>query len=191
MRFLNDDRGHGERRASTGPYVPWPGSPAGPQDAPIPQDAPAPPRALVAAPPAVGGRGPDGRKKAAGTAVAALGAVAVLAGMVGMSPSGPMGPDQQRGHGWLESAAAQGWEKPAEATTCKDWSTVMTSPQRSAMAENMLESARHADGVMGEPPEVLVTTFASALSTSCAVSGVTVSKTAAELYQAQRTRFAS
>ncbi len=194
MRFLNDDRGHGAHRASTDPYVPWPGSPAGPQDAPIPQDAPPPPRAPVPEPRAVGARGPDGRKKAAGTAMAALGAVVVLAGMAGMNPPGPMAGGPGRGHGWAESAAAQGWDKPAEATTCKDWSTVMTSAQRSAMAENVLESARHSDGVGGEPPDALVTTFASALSASCAVGGgggVNVSQTAAELYQTQRPRFAS
>lgn len=113
-----------------------------------------------------------------GAAAATLGAVLIL---TSCSPSHTaVAPDKY----------TQTWATSYASTTCTDWTTRMTAPQRWAAAADMLTGARNkGDGGTGLPSDALVTTFMGGIGTACVVETMTITDVAVGLYMTERARF--
>jgi hypothetical protein len=141
--------------------------------------------------------------RAGGAAVIAL-AVTVLGGCGGngppsagggghttptpASPSADGSASPSGGHSSSDGAAGR---SPYAATTCAQWTTKLSEPQRKAAARTLLGRERQRDGATGTPPSRLVVIFERDVTQACAGDRKsTIADTADAVYQIAHKDFA-
>jgi hypothetical protein len=130
--------------------------------------------------------GPGAAKSGGGCGVGCLSAIGilVLVGVVFGLASCGSGSNSDSSYTPEETSKyTQTWAKTYSDTTCRDWSTQLTSAQKFAASADMLAGARNkGDGGTGLPSDALINEFSGGITNVCVEPTMALTDAAVGLY---------